>query len=151
MAELRNCPECGQLFAYQGKDLCPKCTEVEEQEFTIVRQYVRKHPGATILQVAEETGVDEEKILRFLKEGRLVSKGLAAGASITCERCGARIEQGRYCRSCVQELDNALRQTIATMKKDDREGREAPAGRGKERMYVKDIRDKDKDNPSRLR
>ena len=67
MADLRNCSECGRLFAYQGRDICSRCLEGEDEEYMVVRRYVRDHPGASVFEVADETGVEEEKILQFLK------------------------------------------------------------------------------------
>lgn len=112
MPELRNCPECGRVFAYVGKNLCHKCIEKEEEEFRVVRTYVREHPGATIIETSEETGVDEETILIFLREGRLISRGLKASADIRCERCGVVIEDGHYCRACLAELDGQFKRTL---------------------------------------
>ncbi|MGE5403957.1 MAG: TIGR03826 family flagellar region protein [Candidatus Saccharibacteria bacterium] len=109
MAELRNCPECDRLFAYVGRNLCPKCIDKEEEEFRVVRNYVRDNPGATVFDVSEATGSDEEKILRWLKEGRLVSRGLQSSAVFKCERCGKVITAGRYCNECVNELDSEIR------------------------------------------
>lgn len=113
MAELRNCPECDRLFAYVGRNLCPQCIEKEEEEFRVVRNYVRDHPGATVFDTAEATGVDEEKILRFLREGRLISRGLQSSAVFRCESCGKVVDPGvRYCRECVQKLDRELKKHI---------------------------------------
>lgn len=125
MPELRNCPECGRVFAYVGKNLCHKCIDKEEDEFRVVRVYVRENPGATIIETSEETGVDEETILRFLREGRLISRGLKASYVIHCERCGALIDDGRYCHSCLSELDGQLRRTIQGSSSSDRADRDA--------------------------
>lgn len=114
MAELRNCPQCGRIFSYLGRNLCPRCMEKEEDEFKIVRTYIRENPGATITETAEATGVAEQTILRFLREGRLVSRGLQASSTLECERCGRKITEGRYCTSCQQELEREVRQTMAS-------------------------------------
>lgn len=113
MAELRNCPQCGQIFSYIGRNLCHRCLDKEEEEFKVVRSYVRGHSGATISETAEATGIDEQKILRFLREGRLISRGLQASTTLECERCGQTIPEGRYCRNCREELDRDLQRTLA--------------------------------------
>lgn len=136
MDELRNCPQCDRLFVYRGRNLCPQCLEKEEEEFMLVRRYVRDHPGATVFETAEATGVSEEKILRFLREGRLVSRGLKSSVVLKCERCGKVIEEGRYCRSCLAELEGGLKRAADGLKKPAGE-REAKMGR--ERMYVTDL------------
>ena len=114
MTQLRNCPQCGRIFSYLGRNLCPRCMEKEEDEFKIVRTYIRENPGATITETAEATGVAEQTILRFLREGRLVSRGLQASSTLECERCGRKITEGRYCTSCQQELEREVRQTMSS-------------------------------------
>ncbi|MCR4399683.1 MAG: flagellar operon protein YvyF [Syntrophomonadaceae bacterium] len=117
MAELRNCPLCERVFAFAGgRNLCPACIEAEEAEFAVVRAYVRAHPGATIIEVASATGVEEERILEFLKDGRLISKGLASVVLHRCERCGQPIPAGRYCGECTNLLASSLRQAADTLR-----------------------------------
>lgn len=129
---LRNCPECGRLFAYQGRNLCSQCQKVEEDQYTVVRKYVRDNPGATVFEVAEETGVAEERILTFLREGRLHSKGMAQ--VLTCDRCGKFIASGRYCPTCVGELDAQIREAVPARYKPEPEYLK----RSRERMHIKD-------------
>lgn len=135
MANLRNCSECGRLFAYQqGRSVCSRCLEKEEEEYLVVRRYVRDHPGATVFEVAEETGIEEEKILQFLRDGRLHSKGFAE--LLECERCGKRINSGKYCAECLGELDKQIRGVISS----DRSASSAPSPESsrKNRMHIKD-------------
>ena len=136
MADLRNCSECGGLFVFMGRDVCPKCIEKEEEDFDAVRKYVREHSGASVVEVAEATGIDEERILHFLREGRLISKGLRATAVFNCERCGKRIESGRFWRACAEELDSGLQQSLQDITGVEREERSVTR-HGKDRMHIK--------------
>ena len=113
VAELRNCPQCGMIFAYIGRNICPRCLDKEEEEFKIVRNYIRGHSGATIVETSEATGVDEQTILRFLREGRLISRGLQASVTLECQRCGRQIAEGSYCGTCREELERQLKQTLS--------------------------------------
>ncbi|SHH09682.1 flagellar operon protein TIGR03826 [Thermosyntropha lipolytica DSM 11003] len=132
MAELRNCPRCGRLFAYQGRNLCKRCQEEDENEYLLVRRYVRDNPGATIFEVSEATGVEEEKILQYLREGRLQSKGLVA--ALECERCGRKITAGRYCPQCLKELESQIKSVV----KDSGVKKPEIKTDSKERMFTKD-------------
>ncbi|MGE5373244.1 MAG: TIGR03826 family flagellar region protein [Solirubrobacterales bacterium] len=134
---MRNCPRCDALFGYVGKPLCRKCLDAEEDQFKKVRTYVRDHPGATVTQTAEACEVDEEMIIRYLREGRLISKALKASVSITCERCGATISEGRFCRSCAVKLNNALQNSIGADEPQDEPDVE-PAKRRGDRMHTVD-------------
>ncbi len=103
--EIRNCPQCGKVFAYIRRNLCPDCMQKEEELFQVIRDYICNHPGSTVLSVAENTGIKEEIILRFLREGRLESSSvLLADSQLTCEMCGRSISSGKLCEKCANKL-----------------------------------------------
>jgi flagellar operon protein (TIGR03826 family) len=101
--ELRNCPRCGNLFAYTAIPICDKCLQKEEDDFINVRDYLRENPMAGLKKTSEATNVPEDLILHFLKEGRIVAAS-AFGEILTCERCGKPISSGRFCEKCIMEL-----------------------------------------------
>ncbi len=101
--ELRNCPECGKAFVYVTSRLCPRCREREEQDYRQLRDFLHEQKGATLAETHAATGVAMERILRFLREGRLVETGVQWKA-LTCTGCGESIGSGRYCRQCQQDL-----------------------------------------------
>lgn len=102
--ELKNCARCGQLFLYTGvRNICPDCVAEEEKEFELVKQYLWDHPKASLTEVSEGTGVKEERILRYLREGR-ISLADGSGIKLKCEICGAEIEYGRICAKCAKSL-----------------------------------------------
>ncbi|ABI68806.1 YvyF protein [Syntrophomonas wolfei] len=73
MAEIRNCPKCKQLFTSNSKQvLCPVCAGLVEQEYSIVRNFIRDNPGVSLIDVVRETGVKQEIVLSFIREGRFV-------------------------------------------------------------------------------
>lgn len=136
-ANLRNCVECGRLFAYiQGRPVCSRCMEQEEEKYLVVRRYIRDHPGATVFEVADETGIEEELILQFLREGRLQSKGFAE--VLECQRCGKRINSGKYCENCVRELDTQIRGLVSSDKRGD--SKPSSSGSLRDRMHTKDVK-----------
>ena len=107
---LKNCSQCGCLFTYAGRNICNKCLEKEEEEYKIVRKYVRDHPGASVLEVSEQTEIEEENILQFIRDGRLKSQGFTG--ALACENCGKSISTGRFCTDCMQQRDNEIRGTL---------------------------------------
>ena len=104
---LKNCSQCGGLFTYVGRNICNKCLETEEEGYKIVRKYVRDHPGASIFEVSEETDIEEEKILQFIRDGRLKSEGFKG--VLACESCGKSISNGRFCSDCTTKRDKEIR------------------------------------------
>lgn len=110
MDELTNCPNCGELFVKNKfRDLCPKCWKEEEADFDKVYQFIRKRENraATLQQVVEGTGVEEELILKFIKTGRLKVTQFP-NLGYPCDKCGKIIQKGKTCNSCAEKLREEL-------------------------------------------
>ncbi|NLM04468.1 MAG: MerR family transcriptional regulator [Clostridiales bacterium] len=135
--ELRNCANCGRAFAYIGSDLCSRCGDSDEDDFKKVKLYLYDHPGATIREVSEETGVEERKILRFLKEDRIeiVEED---NLILACERCGNSIKSGRFCNPCAAKLQKEFKQVIEPLAK--KEEKEPIRNNRSNKMHVAEIR-----------
>jgi len=107
--DLVHCQRCRRVFVRVNKNICPRCLQEIEQEFLRCHDFLRDHPGATVMEIHEGTGVSVKQIEEFVKEGRfLVSRGEHLESS--CERCGRRIRSGRYCDQCYHELFRELSQ-----------------------------------------
>lgn len=109
---LRNCPECGKVFTYLRTNLCPACQQKDEEQFKKIRVFIARNPGTDIRTVSEETGIDEEKIIRYLREGRIVNASISGTTKIECEVCGKLISRGRYCDECAERLTSGLKRSI---------------------------------------
>lgn len=108
--ELKNCAECGVVFSsVQGVSICLKCRRVHDDEYTLVKDFVYANPDVTVLEVMEETGVSEEEIIRFLKEGRLELTGKDGAELLKCERCDKPIRVGRFCTECTEKMSRQLK------------------------------------------
>ena len=69
MGELANCPRCGKIFAKtKFRDVCQNCFQEEEKLFEKVYEFIRRKENrtATIEQVIEATGVDEDIIYKYI-------------------------------------------------------------------------------------
>ncbi len=111
MGVLINCKKCGRMFSSEaGVEFCSRCRTSEEDEFKIVREYIYNNPNSTINDVHEATEVAREKIMRFLKQGRLMLK--ETGIGLECEKCGCAITKGRFCDSCALELRKSLNSVL---------------------------------------
>lgn len=129
--KLKNCKECGRIFSHPSYDICERCRQKEEEEFRQVKEYLWDKKGATIEEVHEATGVERKKIIKFIREGRLIAEGLDVEIFVECKRCGEPILQGNYCSSCLKELEEGfVNKKQKPLKKKKRSG--------KERMYLKD-------------
>jgi len=101
-----SCPGCGRVFLDTGRGLCPSCIREEEEQFEKVSEYLRDHPGETVECVSERTGVPREKILKFIREGRLMPKSVS-GFELTCRVCGRPIDNGQVCSDCLRAVEEA--------------------------------------------
>ncbi len=104
--DIRQCKECGKLFQYVTKPICPECLDEFDNMFLKVRDYIYKNPDADIAEIAEKTEVKEKRILEFLKEERLSLSD--ANGVLSCESCGRSIPAGRFCKGCKESLSKAL-------------------------------------------
>ncbi|MDI6602213.1 MAG: MerR family transcriptional regulator [Thermoanaerobacteraceae bacterium] len=104
--KLKNCKRCGKLFVYNGIDLCPDCIREDEEDFKKVKDFLYQYPKASVFEISEATGVAPEKILNFLKQGKLEISSDNTGITLTCERCGRPINSGRFCEECLKIIRN---------------------------------------------
>ena len=138
--KLKNCVKCGKLFSPQtGEKVCPVCKKEEENEFDIVKEYLWDNPNAEIQEVHEETGVDKDTIMKFVKEDRLIAEGIDIDWEHECERCGEPISHGRFCASCQKELLDGFG--------GDSKGKEKKKKKNKKgsKMYTSEMRNKKND------
>lgn len=138
MPDLRNCPACGKVFVKISKNLCPDCIEKEEKEYEVVRKYLKDNPGASVEEISEITGIDEKKILRWMREGRIDVEYSEGETGLACKRCGASISLGNLCANCINLLSGQMKsaassippaETAASKTKDTKERRMFVANR----------------------
>lgn len=99
-----NCRRCGALIPARGRRLCLACLEAEESEYRRVRDYVREHPEAPVMQVSRETGVTVARIYDWVRQGKLVAVSPESDLAVECAGCGTRIVSGRLCEKCRARL-----------------------------------------------
>lgn len=114
---LKNCRECGRVFAFSGNHLCPRCLESLDQAFYKVREYLYKDPDANIDKISEDTEVPRKIILQMLREGRLELKAEVSG--LTCRSCKAPISAGMYCSGCLHDTELRLKGAVTRSTKED--------------------------------
>ncbi|MCG3089589.1 TIGR03826 family flagellar region protein [Sporosarcina cyprini] len=111
MAELRNCPACGEFFNYTGvRDVCAKCAMNEEKMYEEVYRFLRKRENraATIERIVEATGVTESLLHKWVRKGRL-QPALFPNLGYPCDNCGKLTTKGKLCDTCTADLKKELR------------------------------------------
>lgn len=112
MAELKNCPTCNGIFVKnQFRDVCEACWKEEEKAYETVYQYMRKRENraATMTQVIEATGIEEDLLLKFIRNGRIKITQFP-NLGYPCDKCGAIIREGKLCARCLGELKKDLQE-----------------------------------------
>ncbi|WP_017470762.1 TIGR03826 family flagellar region protein [Amphibacillus jilinensis] len=119
MGELENCVNCGKLFVRLSRPVCQDCYKEEEEKFQIVYEFMKKRENrqATVLEIVEGTGVEEELIIKFVRENRLRASQFP-NLTYPCDRCGQQIKEGKLCSDCSTDLSKDLKkqEEIETLK-----------------------------------
>lgn len=111
MGEIANCPKCSALFnKTKYRDVCDACFKEEEQLYEMVYKYIRKRENrtATVDQIIEDTGIDEELLIKFIRTGRL-KPSLYPNLHYKCEKCGTSITEGHLCAKCKSSFVSELK------------------------------------------
>ncbi len=120
MGELANCPSCDKLFVKSPtQEVCPACQKEEQKLFDTVYDFIKKKENrtATLDEVCESTEVDETKVIRWIRTGKL-KLAQFPNLGYPCEKCKTVIRQGRMCDSCAKGLKNDL---LELQKEEERE------------------------------
>ena len=112
---IRNCSRCGKVYNSAHQSLCPECVEADEVEFQAVREFIKDNPKVSLDVVSEATGVSEDRLLEYLRDGRLESAELS-GPVLECKRCGKPIQRGEYCVLCQSEISQTFGNTLTKKK-----------------------------------
>ncbi|BAQ10165.1 hypothetical protein OXB_1694 [Bacillus sp. OxB-1] len=111
MAELRECPTCGDFFNYTGvRDVCAKCAMDEEKIYEEVYRFLRRRENraATIERIVEATGCSESLLYKWVRKGRL-QPALFPNLGYPCDNCGRLATKGKLCDRCTADIKNELR------------------------------------------
>lgn len=131
---LKNCSQCGVLFPFAGRNICNKCLEKLEEEYKVVRKYVRDHQGASVFEVSRDTGIEEEIVLLFIRDGRLKSQGFKN--ILECEGCGQSISSGRFCEDCLAKRDKEIRGVLHGVQREPVS--ERTVRKTNDKLYIRD-------------
>ena len=113
---LRNCARCGKMFNYfSGQPICESCKKAAEEDFQRVKQYIIDNPRAGITEISEKCEVTTKQIQQWVREERLMFTS-DSPIQLQCEKCGAKIQTGRFCAKCRATMANNLNNTFAKPK-----------------------------------
>ena len=126
---LRNCANCGKLFnaPTATMKLCMECEREDQKQFDQVKEYIKEHPTATVIEITKETGVERKQLYEWVRSGRLDVAGVK-DLGLRCEGCGEAITNGRFCAQCAARLQDDAKRLLGGQKPQSRPGAGGKAG-----------------------
>lgn len=110
---IKKCKECGKIFQFMGKELCPDCLQKMDDWFVAIRDYLDEHPNARISELSEQLEIREKVILDFIKQGRIELRE----AVLRCVHCGRPIVTGDMCDDCRANIGGQLAVAVEAKRK----------------------------------
>lgn len=90
--------------------MCAVCLHAEHEALARLRAYLKAHPDQTVAGISESTQIPPERILRWLREGRL--EVVRPDVDLTCERCGRKLVAGRLCALCRGQMAQSIKEAF---------------------------------------
>lgn len=119
MDNINVCVRCGMLFeSFYGRTACPSCSLVEDQQFVLVRRFIRENKEATIQTIVEACGVKPILLIEWIKDER-IELTEESGSTIACEQCGRQIRKGKFCEACKKNLIDELNTIYKEIESDN--------------------------------
>ena len=102
----KTCVLCGQYFQAENEDdeYCPTCQNSAVKKEHEIIEYLRAHPGISILEVSMYTNLSKQTLIRMAHEGRFKGIQFSKDFGYPCATCGKLINFGTYCPDCFAGL-----------------------------------------------
>ena len=121
---LRNCARCGKLFTAVSSSmkLCVDCDREDQEQFNKVKEYLKDHSTATVIEITKATGVERKQIFEWVKSGQLDIASVV-DLGLSCESCGKPIKSGRFCIECAARIESDARKILSESKPKSRDAK----------------------------
>lgn len=112
----KTCRACGNPFVPQNdEDFCFRCRNSESAKEAEILDYLREHPGTSIMEISRLTNLPKGTLLTMAHEGRFDGFTLSKDFGKPCAICGKLITVGTYCPSCFEMLKKDSQHTGSVM------------------------------------
>lgn len=131
---VKTCLSCGIPFTPEGdEDFCWKCRNSRSSKEEEIIEYLRAHPGVSILEVSQVSHLSTKVLLKMAHEGRFAGLYLNKDFGYPCGHCGKLITFGTYCPECFEALKkdakNAKNATFVAKAKQAKKSKEVAEAR----------------------
>lgn len=136
------CMGCGNPFMPQeNEDFCFKCRNSSSSKEAEIIDYLREHPGVSILEVSRVSRLSTKILLKMAHEGRFEGLYLNKDFGYPCEQCGKLITFGTYCPECFATLKKEAKNTKNKMFVSRAKARQGQIERDKSRTFSSGMQD----------
>lgn len=101
-----NCQRCGKIFI-DIKDIkvCEKCEKELDEKLSVVKEYLAKHPGMSVMEISKNTGVKTRLIFTWICQGKLtINVNDDTYIQLHCKGCNKTIDDGYFCFDCAKRF-----------------------------------------------
>jgi hypothetical protein len=98
------CPVCGRL----SRGVCAACVREEAVQLGRLRALLAERGPLSAEEISRETGVPVERVLRWLREGRLQP----VPGALRCRGCGRPVHAGDLCGLCRADMVREVREAV---------------------------------------
>ncbi len=63
------CKRCGSMFKKNKNQYCTICHEKNEKESALIREHIKNHPNATVMDIITHTGISLKTIDCLVEDG----------------------------------------------------------------------------------
>jgi flagellar operon protein (TIGR03826 family) len=135
--EVQNCPNCGNIFRKSTWPICQDCKNEMENELSKCTDFIRRNRQTTMTQLIEQTGVTEENITKYIRDGKINIIDVP-NLSYPCDLCESPIRKGNLCYNCRVKINT----DIDKMKRQEDQDREKKILENQASFKIKDRLDR---------
>ncbi|QHT58959.1 hypothetical protein GXP70_02605 [Paenibacillus lycopersici] len=106
---IAHCPECGNVFQKNLRNLCASCTASEDREIEAIEKALWRDRYLANDQLGEKAAVSVQRIRALIRKGRLKLYEYPNLAD-ACDLCAEPTRQGKLCASCLNRLKGEIEQ-----------------------------------------
>ncbi|MDQ0915738.1 flagellar protein [Paenibacillus sp. V4I5] len=104
-----NCPRCGKVFQKNLRNQCTDCSSSMDSMLTSSLEFLRKNHRSTNIQFSEATGVSQEQVHTWIKEGKLLLSDYP-NLNYPCASCSKPIRGQKLCPDCAYRINRDIRE-----------------------------------------
>ena len=102
--------------------LCVDCAREDQEQFNKVKEYLKEHSTATVIEITKATGVERKQIFEWVKSGQLDIASVV-DLGLSCESCGKPIKSGRFCIECAARIESDARKSLSESEPKSRDAK----------------------------